>query len=258
MTGAEESTLPAGEVATSPDGERRRWMLMAALSMMFLAAAVLVLVLALRDGDTGSAKVAASAGERTGSAGRERASELAEAVGVEDNPEVPDTTEAPPKTLEVPLEWSAEGLEALPFGTPTDEAIDAVTGALGAAPDDVHDVEMSECTPGTSARWEGDNVQLSMDESGNLASVSFPAALGSVDGETPVDTLGDVRSEFAQVSMEYVPANPDWGEFDDTYRWTVQGTDANASGVVDSEDDWAALEMTWLESERYQGVSCAE
>lgn len=242
------------------EGDRRRWTAMAAVAMLFLAVSVLVLGLVVRDGrGPGSGSVTASeAGGAEPDAPGPGEPAAADTAKPSEPTEAPATTEAPPETLQVPLEWSADGLAALPFGTPKGEAIAAMTAALGSPPDEVREVEMSECTPGTSMRWEAENVQMSADEAGNLASVYFPATLGSVGGDAPTETLADVRGALPQVSVEYLPPNPDWGEDKGTYRWTVQGSEANASGPVDSDSDQAALEMTWLTSERYQGVTCYE
>ena len=257
-TAAEQLTVSPTGVSAGPEEKRRRWLLLTALALVFLAASVLVLGLALRGSGAGSGEVTASGRAAAASGKPERTAEPTEAAADEAGQETPETTEPPPKALELPFEWSAEGLVSLPFGTQRDEAIEAVSAALDSPPDEVTVNEQSECTPGTSARWEADNVRLSMDEAGNLASASFPAELGSVDGVNPAATLGIVRDAFPQVSLEYRPAEPDFGEYEDSYRWTVQSAEANVSGNVGSENDQAAFEMTWLRSERYQGVKCYE
>lgn len=88
---------------------------------------------------------------------------------------------------------------SLPFGTQRDEAIEAVSAALDSPPDEVTVNEQSECTPGTSARWEADNVRLSMDEAGNLASAFFRLSSGQWMVSTrqrPLESCGTHSRKF--------------------------------------------------------------
>ncbi|MEZ5380340.1 MAG: hypothetical protein R2754_00950 [Microthrixaceae bacterium] len=159
--------------------------------------------------------------------------------------------------MTVPFAWSADGFELLPFGSRQDEVIGAVSEALGIPPDEVEAVTMSECTPGTNARWQEPDVWLSFDTSGRFAAATFPAEAGTT-ADGAVKTLGDLQSAFPGLSVEYVPPNPDWGYYEASYNWSVDGTEASAAGTIERDGPDAPVGPVRLSSKRFDGVECFE
>lgn len=273
------SSDPNGNVPKSALPASWKRSLLAALVAMAVAGSVLMLgrgtgappmsataPLSLTAISSTTAPASTTAGGLGASTNRQRgASQPTRHLDVESVPvtDPPTTTSAAPKSLAL-VEWSPDGLASLPFGTQESQAIDAMSGELGAAPDDfksASDIGRATgaiCTRASRVRWGAADLNLEFDESGRLASVAVPPALGSTVAGSPTNTLGDLRSAFGQVSVEYFPPEEPSDGAEGSYRWTVQGADANASGFVAGDSDEAPLKSISLQSERFEGVECYE
>lgn len=221
---------------------RGRWILLTVLSLSFLGVSVVLLGMAVNQRQSVQTASVAATGESPGedtSTGRPITTAMQE-----------------PEELSVPFEWSPDGLALLPFGAEQDDAIGAMTQALG-PPDEVAEVAVSECTPGTNARWKGGDVQLRFDESGRLAAVILPTEM-SRTGTGPIETLGDLRTTFSALDLEYVAPNPEWGYDDPSYTWSVTGQEAKASGSIPGDTSDTPIDGVWLDSERFDDVECFE
>ena len=79
-TAAEQLTVSPTGISAGPEEKRRRWLLLTALALVFLAASVLVLGLALRGSGAGSGEVTASGRAAAASGKPERTAEPTEAA----------------------------------------------------------------------------------------------------------------------------------------------------------------------------------
>ena len=161
-TAAEQLTVSPTGVSAGPEEKRRRWLLLTALALVFLAASVLVLGLALRGSGAGSGEVTASGRAAAASSKPERTAEPTEAAADEASQETPETTEPPPKALELPFEWAAEGRVSRPFGPQRDEATAAVSAAVESPLEEEAGDHQAECDTGTAGRRGDDNVRRSV------------------------------------------------------------------------------------------------